>query len=279
MIFQKHPEWIDPYNYSYSTLNDVPASVFEEINRKLDEKQSDNPLISIVCIARNEEINILKTLATLADTKTEYPFEIIVINNHSTDRTQETLDRLHVKSFFQPIEGWGPARQMGLEKAKGKYLLQADADCFYPKDWVDQLVRALDKPGVSCVYGKHSFLEEVGFERWKLFLFEGISDIVAFIRHFNRPYLNVYGQSMGYLREHALKIGFTMEKVRGEDGRLALGLMQFGKIEQVRSEEACIWTSPRALRREGSFGQVFWVRIRKELVRFYTLLPFYKIKK
>ncbi|KIO74803.1 glycosyl transferase, partial [Pedobacter lusitanus] len=50
-------------------------------------------------IAWNEEINILRCVASLSKMKTAIPFEIIVVNNNSQDKTQETIDQLHVRSF------------------------------------------------------------------------------------------------------------------------------------------------------------------------------------
>src|ERR1043165_5170169 len=49
---------------------------------------SEHPTISIIIPARNEESNIGTCLDSLT-TQTGVPFEIIVVNDHSTDRTRE----------------------------------------------------------------------------------------------------------------------------------------------------------------------------------------------
>ncbi len=268
----KNPEWLKPLKFDYQSFDDVPASVFGAINDKLDKLQSGlPPLVSISIIAWNEEVNLLHCIASLANMKTNIPLEIIVVNNNSTDKTQQTLDSLHVKSYFQKIQGWGPARQMGLENARGKYVLLADADCFYPETWVDEMIKVLTQPDVVCVYGRYSFISEPGYPRWKLFFLEKLKDLIAEVRHLKRPYLNAYGISMGYVTEYGLKAGYVMHKIRGEDGRLCFDLMKFGKIRQMKKSSARVWTSPRTLQQDGSFGQALVKRLVKESKRFFDL--------
>ncbi|WP_205499822.1 glycosyltransferase family 2 protein [Rufibacter psychrotolerans] len=262
------PGWIDDLKFSYEKYEDIPASVFEKINRDLDLVQSKSPLVSILISAWNEEVNILRCIASLAKMKTRFPFEIIVINNNSKDKTQETIDRLHVKTLFEAKQGCGPARQTGQENAAGKYILLADADCYYPSCWVDEMVKVLMQPKVMCVYGRYSFLSEPGFPRWKLFILESLKDVISEIRHIKRPYYNTFGLSMGYVKEYGLRVGFIQTNFWGDDGQLCLGLMKYGKIKQVRSNKARVWTGPRTLQRTGNFSQALKARVVKELKRF-----------
>jgi glycosyltransferase involved in cell wall biosynthesis len=264
----KNPQWIKRFEYAYSSFDEIPADVFNEINARLDKVQSATPLVSVIISAWNEEVDILKTVGSLSDTKTDIPFEIIVVNNNSTDKTQETLDKLHIKNFFQPVQGWGPGRQMGMENASGKYILMADSDCIYPDCWVDKMVQGLQTKGIVSVYGRYSFISEKGFARWKLFILETFKDLMVEIRHIKRPFLNSYGMSMGFIKEYGLKEGFYMNKTHGEDGRMCYDLMKYGKVKQVRSNRNRVWTGVRTLKKSGSFSRVLRVRIVKELRRF-----------
>lgn len=266
-----NPRWLAPLEHSYRCYEEIPDEVFDRINQGLSRLTSQQPLASVIVAAWNEEVNILRCVASLSRMKTSIPFEVIVVNNNSTDKTQQTLDRLHVSSYFQGIQGWGPARQMGLEKARGKYVLLADADCLYPEGWMDEMVQALQQPDVVCVYGRYSFISEPGFPRWKLFLLEKMKDGIAELRHYKRPYLNAFGMSMGYIREYGLKVGYVMHKIKGEDGRMCFDLMKFGKVKQVKSPKARVWTGPRALQRDGSFGKALSNRIMRETKRFSSM--------
>jgi glycosyltransferase involved in cell wall biosynthesis len=266
-----NPDWLQQFKFPYKSFDEIPQSEFHDINKQLDTIQSDNPLVSIIISAWNEETNILACIASLSRTETDLPIEIIVVNNNSADRTQDTISRLHVVRLFQPIQGCGPARQLGQETAKGKYVLLADADCLYPKSWVNEMMKELQKPGTVCVYGRYSFISEDGFPRWKLLALEKMKDIIAEVRHINRPYLNAYGISMGYLKEYGLKVGYVMYKIWGDDGRLCFDLMKYGKVRQVKSFRARPWTGPRTLQRDGSFSQALRARIWKEVSRFSSM--------
>ena len=268
MNFLKTPDWIKEFDYPYKNYNEIPQELFDEINARLDKIQTGNPEVSIVITAWNEEVDILRTVSSLSKTKTKIPIEIIVVNNNSTDKTQDTLDKLHIKSYFQPKQGWGPGRQMGMENASGEYILLADSDCIYPTCWVDNLVKALKTPGVVSVYGRYSFISEKGFPRWQLSILETMKDGIAEIRHIKRPFLNSYGMSMGFIKKLGLKEGFYNNNSRGEDGRMCFDLMKYGKVKQVRSNKSRVWTGPRTLKKDGSLANSFKIRILKELKRF-----------
>ncbi|WP_077923477.1 glycosyltransferase family A protein [Spirosoma sp. 209] len=267
MNWFKNPDWISQHAYPYERLADVPGSVFEAINARLDKQPTGKPVVSIVIAAYNEEVNLIRCISSLAALETGIPFEIIVVNNNSTDQTAETLDRLHVRSALQPIQGCGPARQMGQELALGDYVLLADADCLYPPVWLDEMTKKLRKPGVSCVYGRYSFIAQDDMPRWQLALHETLRDMIAEVRHVNRPYLNAFGMSMGYNREAGLKAGFVMQNIRGEDGRMCFDLMQYGRVAAMKNNAARVWTGPRSLLRDGNFWQALGKRVLTELQR------------
>ncbi len=268
MSLFKNPSWASESWMDYQKPEDVPDEFYDEINRNLDAVQNkDSPLLTIIIAAWNEEVNILRCLYSLSKNKTSYPFDIIVVNNNSTDRTQETLDRLHIKSLFELKQGCGPARQQGQEKAKGKYILLADADCIYPPDWIELMASKLITDGTVCVYGRYSFIAPRGKSRIKYAAFEWAKDLVAEIRHINRPHLNAFGISMGYVREYGLKAGYIDRNIRGDDGRLCFDMMQYGKVRQVRSSKSRVWTGARTLERDGSFFNALVIRLVKEILQ------------
>lgn len=266
------PRWIEQYEFPFTNYETIPTHLFQEVNQKLIKKcQSAAPLVSVVIAAWNEEANLLKTIASLSDMDTQIPFEIIVVNNNSTDRTQDVLDRLALKSLFQPIQGCGAARQMGLEAAAGEYILLADADCIYPNNWLSEMVGLLKQPGVVCVYGRYSFIPEKSYPRWQLFLFEKLKDSIANLRHYKHPYLNTLGMSMGFIKSYALQVGFVLRNIRGEDGRMCFDLMKFGKVKQLKRNSTRVWTKPRTLQKDGTLLNAFGLRVRKEFKRFTSL--------
>ncbi len=247
-----NPGWIEPHAYPFLTIDEVPPSVFAEINARLDRRTHPQPLVSILITAYNEEINILRCISSLAALNTNVPFEILVVNNNSQDKTQETIDKLHVKRLYQPIQGCGPARQLGQERALGTYILLADADCLYPANWLDKMLQKLQQPGVVCVYGRYSFIATPEISRWQLLIHETLKDVIAEFRQFRRPYLNSYGISMGYVKKAGLAAGYIMHNTWGDDGRLCFDMMQYGRVVPMRTRSARVWTPPRSLLRDST---------------------------
>jgi glycosyltransferase involved in cell wall biosynthesis len=262
-----NPKWIDQELLMAKRLEDIPDSKFGEIRNRLSSVVSESPLVSVVIAAWNEEVNIVKCLDSLSKSVTNLTFEIIVINNNSTDRTQQVLDKLGVSYYIQPTQGVGPSRELGQQKAKGKYILSADADCIYPSRWIDILTKALMKDGNVFVYGRFSYISDEGHPRWQLFLYEKARDLMSEFRHIKRPYLNTYGISLGYIRELGLKEGHLDKNIRGFDGRLCFDLMKYGKVVAIRSSSAKAWTGTRALERDGSFVDAIVKRVLRELAR------------
>jgi glycosyltransferase involved in cell wall biosynthesis len=263
----RNPQWIDQELHRANSLDDIPGEKLEEIRNRLKSVLSADPVVSVVVAAWNEELNIVKCLDSLSKNITDLTFEIIVINNNSSDRTQEVLDKIGVTSYIQPTQGVGPSRELGQLKAKGKYILSADADCVYPSRWIDIMTRTLMKPGNVFVYGRFSYISDERHPRWQLFLFEMARNLMSEIRHLKRPYLNAYGISLGYIRELGLKEGHLDKNIRGFDGRLCFDLMKYGKVVAIRSADAKAWTGTRALERDGSFADAVVKRVLREFAR------------
>ncbi|MEI6221449.1 MAG: glycosyltransferase family 2 protein [bacterium] len=112
--------------------------------RKPKNKRFLLPFISIVIPAHNEEKGIQRCLNTLI--KQKYPqesYEIIIVDDGSRDKTATRVTRwkaLHNKKMTVHLEtyvvnqGKAHALTLGIEKAKGKYIICLDADVVLAKD-------------------------------------------------------------------------------------------------------------------------------------------------
>ncbi len=125
----------------------------------------DPPLVSILIPARNEE-TVLDALLDRIEAST-YPrdrIEILVINDGSTDRTAEIVDRRaaadpRLKRIDVPPtdagRGKGAALNIGLKSAAGELIAVYDADNLPEPDSLERLCRALlADPGLAAVCGK-----------------------------------------------------------------------------------------------------------------------------
>ena len=274
------PAWIKPHLFKEKRFKDLSQSEINALKLSISSYLHSNPDVSVLIPAWNEENNIYRTLSSLSNTRTKYKVEIVVINNNSTDGTQHVLDTLGVRNYMQPIQGTPFARQMGLDMAKGKYHLCADADTFYPPDWIDLMVAPMVKDsGITGVYGNYSFIPPENHGRLGLWLYEKFAGIVIRIRKRKREYLNVYGFNMGFLTEvgratggfkvsgsrvYANIVGSDYEN-EAEDGRMALNLKEAGKLKMVTDSKATVFTSPRRLMDDGGITQAFFNRAKRQL--------------
>ncbi len=102
------------------------------------------PSVSVVVAVRNEEDNIqavLRDLSGMAFSKER--FEVIIVNDHSTDKTAEIARQLiegipNGWLLELPIgrEGKKAALQMGIEHARFNIIATTDADCTLSKNWL-----------------------------------------------------------------------------------------------------------------------------------------------
>lgn len=231
--------WYDRYLSIYGKgLDELPDTVLDEIKNNLARQQSEEPLVSVVVIAYNEERRLPACLWSLSELQTKYPIEILGVNNNSKDRTEEVYRRLAIPYFNEPKQSPGFARRCGLEHARGKYHFCVDADTFYPPLYVDLMMTKLTLPGVSCVSSFWSFFPDQNHSRWGLFLFELIRDMFLFVQHFKRPELCVRGMVFAFNADYARQVAIRTDIRRGEDGSLALSLKPFGKIAFLYNRKA-----------------------------------------
>ncbi len=263
------PNWVKRHYLNYNNVDDIPDQVFDRIKAGFEKQKVSNPMVSIVVIAYNEEQTILKSLSSLSELDADYPVEVIVVNNNSTDRTQYILDRCGVKSVFQPLQGVGFARDAGLQMASGKYHLCADADSIYPGSWVKQMIAPMEAGAAICTYGRVSFLPDGNKSRLTLAFYEFFKDIAIGLRAINRPELVAGGASLAFYTRMGKQIGWRTDVRRGEDGQMVLAMKRFGKVTMIKSSASRIWTTARTLDRDGNLLSMIWKRLMKEISRLH----------
>ena len=231
--------WYEKYLSIYGKSPDeIPVQVISEIKENLARKQSEDPLISVVVIAYNEECRLAACLWSLSDLQTNYSIEILGVNNNSKDRTEKVYQILGLPYFNEPKQSPGFARQCGLDHSKGKYHFCIDADTFYPPRYVDLMMTKLVKPDVSCVSSFWSFFPDEKHSAFGLFLFEMIRDMFLYVQHFKRPELCVRGMVFAFNTDYARQVKIRTDIRRGEDGSLALSLKPYGRITFLYHRQA-----------------------------------------
>lgn len=259
-------KWYEKYLSVYGKpYADVPAEVMDGIRNRLRTLQSDEPLVSVVVIAYNEEKHLPACLWSLSESVCEYPMEIIGVNNDSADRTADVFEASGIPYHTELQHSCGYARRCGLQYAQGKYYICIDSDTMYPPGYVQAMADALQRPGIVAVSSLWSYMPDEGHPWLGLKIYEFMRDTHLWMQSFKRPELSVRGLVFAYNADYGRKVGYRVDIIRGEDGSMALGLKQYGRIGFVRSRKARAVTGYGTVGADGSFLNSSRVRIVKYL--------------
>ncbi len=176
----------------------------------------DLPSATVVVAARNEEKNIGECLKALD--KLIYPkdkLEIIVINDHSTDKTDEIInDFIKDKPNFKKII---PSKQIGkvkgkanaianaLEIAKGEIILTTDADCVVSPTWAKTIASYYTKD-VAMVCGYTNQKADTVFEGMQDVDFIYLLAVASGAMNLGKP-LSAIGNNMSYRKDVYFEVG------------------------------------------------------------------------
>jgi len=101
--------------------------------------------LSIIIPVYNEEESIEKVIIDLREYSAEkkYNYEIIVVNDGSTDRTKEILEKIDGIKIINHLEnqGYGAALKHGIKQSQGDLILITDADGSYPHESIKDLMK------------------------------------------------------------------------------------------------------------------------------------------
>ena len=109
---------------------------------------------SVVVPCFNEANYIDKTLKSLKDQDFDGEYEIIVVDNNSTDKTADIALKHGVKVVSEKNPGVCYARQAGTDRAKGEIVVSTDADTVQSRNWLSKIDKSFkDYPQAVAVCG------------------------------------------------------------------------------------------------------------------------------
>jgi glycosyltransferase involved in cell wall biosynthesis len=208
--------------------------------------------ISIVIPAYNEETLIAETItAALAQ---DYPdFEVIVVNNASTDTTFDIAAKFPVRVVTETKKGLLYARERGRIEASGEIIANLDADCLPATNWLSKSIKYFADPDVAAVTGPYDYYDGSRVFRYvsinsQRSVYWFVSEVMDF---FDKGGILIGGNNL--IRAKALEAagGYnTKIKFYGEDTDTARRISEQGKI--VFSRDQVVRTSARRFKAEGT---------------------------
>ena len=212
--------------------------------------------VSVVIAARNEQDNIGNILDDLC--RQTYPAEkysVFVVNDGSTDRTQEIIDsftqqhsNIRSLSVQHVPKGISPkkfALQQAIEQSDSELVLSTDADCRVPDTWIETMVSYFT-PETGFVIGfsqygaphsKQNLVEDL-----QAFDFMQMMGVAVGTCNLGLP-MAASGQNLGYRRDAFLQVGGynrIAHRISGDDVLLLQLIHKYTDYKTVfATDEKC----------------------------------------
>ena len=126
----------------------------------MSNKKNSLPTVSIIVPVHNDKKNIAKLIHSLLSQ--DYPkrlYEIIIVDNNSTDGSKEIIKRFPVKLLEERrIQSSYAARNKGIKNAKNEIIALIDSDCIATSQWLKEGTKKLVSEDADLVGGRVEFV-------------------------------------------------------------------------------------------------------------------------
>jgi glycosyltransferase involved in cell wall biosynthesis len=211
----------------------------------------ERPLVSIIIPTYMEEKYLPETLRSIRAQEVDFPYEIIVADANSTDRTQAIAAESGATVVLCPKSTVAEGRVYGIKEARGDIFILATGDNSYSPGWLRSMISPFADQGVAVVIGK---IMLAGGSRTENFFSDRILFPAAkLFTKFGMYY--AHGEAFAIRRSVYEKIGgIDPTKVTGDDTELAMKAAALGQV--YYQSEAVVYTSRR---RVDEWGPVYFL--------------------
>ncbi len=122
------------------------------------------PKVSVIIPTYNREQFIVRAINSVLS-QIYRDFEIIIVDDGSTDHTKNILDQFNgkIKYIYQDNQGVSAARNRGIQESSGQYIAFLDSDDYWVPEKLTLQVDVLEKnPHIGIVYARMPILNEKG---------------------------------------------------------------------------------------------------------------------
>jgi glycosyltransferase involved in cell wall biosynthesis len=187
------------------------------INDARNESNSVN--VSVIVCTRNRADQLRRCLETMGYIRTRRTWELIVVDNGSTDQTELVISNFLAASrtpgrwVKENNKGLGNARNAGLSLARGKIIAFTDDDCYPPPTYIDNVAAVFEDRQELGYVGGRVLLHDP--EDFPVSVIE--SEVPILYRPKEPPGIGgIFGANMAFLR-------VALEQIGGFDGNLGAG--------------------------------------------------------
>ena len=239
-----------------------------------------NVKISVIIPARNEEKNIGNLIRALErQTYSRHLFQIIVIDDHSTDKTAEIVLQFPGVKLLQLKENKinsykKKAIETGIAAASNELIVTTDADCIPPEEWLQSIVSFREKTNAGFIVAPVAFncsskLVEV-FQAMDFIVLQGITGASVYKKVLSM----CNGANLAYEKKLFTEVGgFTgIDHIASGDDMLLMHKIAKKFPERIRylkSKDAIVSTLPMPT----------WKQFLNQRIRWASKATYYDDKK
>jgi len=213
--------------------------------------------VAVLVPARNEEAHISKTIGSiLAQTYPDSLYEILIIDDHSEDRTAELVNAISAKnlklldlkslSTFNKDKGSFKKQAIAtaIDQTDAELIITTDADCLAGPEWISTIVDYYETHDVKLITGPVIFHQDKNLiQKFQNLDFSGMMLLTGASDELNMSNM-CNGANLAYSKEAFLKVdGFSgiMDNPSGDD------LMLMHKIDTEYPAETVFLKSEKAI--------------------------------
>lgn len=234
------------------------------------EKRSEStPLVSVIMPAYNAEKYIEQAIRSVQK-QTVRSWELIVVDDRSTDKTAEQIRRLAAEDmriipvYSETNHGAAESRNIALRQCRGEFVALLDADDVWHPQKLEREMERARETDADLVYSSYAMIDEQGTRCFSDFIVEESTDLQSMLN------CNTIGCSTVLMKAKALEKRPFVTDFYHEDYVMWLSLLQAGcKAVGVRD----ILVDYRVARGSRSFNKLKSAKNRWRVYRDYLKLP------